>query len=238
MGKSAAENLLRDLEVHAGDDVPETGTPQDRVDANVHSFAAIMAAGSNPLIIDTPEQDFLRCLGRELAACAADNEMMHLTMLLKFCESPIERILISTVWMRATQLQLLGQARPVILHSTGNAIGDPFGRETLTIEPQAKIGKFRVDFRLTRILMVPDFGSLDPKGVPGAKLIRRELLVECDGHEFHDATKERAAKDKARDRELQSAGYNLFRFTGSEIWNKPLTCAKQILDHLEKWSDE
>lgn len=55
------------------------------------------------------------------------------------------------------------------------------------------------------------------------------LVVECDGHEFHERTKEQAAKDRSRDRRLQEAGYTVFRFTGSEIWRDPCKCSDQII---------
>ena len=49
------------------------------------------------------------------------------------------------------------------------------------------------------------------------------IAVECDGHEFHEKTKQQAARDKARDRD---------RFTGSEIWKDPGACADEVLVHL------
>lgn len=54
------------------------------------------------------------------------------------------------------------------------------------------------------------------------------LAIECDGHEFHERTKEQAARDRARDRALQEAGLTIFRFTGSEIYRDPFGCADQV----------
>jgi very-short-patch-repair endonuclease len=56
-----------------------------------------------------------------------------------------------------------------------------------------------------------------------------ETVVECDGHDFHERTKEQAASDKARDRALQALGMRVLRFTGSEIWSDPLVCAREAL---------
>lgn len=56
------------------------------------------------------------------------------------------------------------------------------------------------------------------------------LVVECDGHEFHERTKEQAARDRSRDRRLQSAGYTVFRFTGAEIYSQRNMVARQILE--------
>jgi hypothetical protein len=54
------------------------------------------------------------------------------------------------------------------------------------------------------------------------------VVVECDGHDFHERTKEQAQHDKTRDREMQSMGFPVLRFTGSEIWRDAWVCAAQI----------
>lgn len=61
------------------------------------------------------------------------------------------------------------------------------------------------------------------------------IVVECDGHEFHERTKEQAAHDKSRDRFLQTEGLKVLRFTGSEIWNKTYDCANEII--RAAWKD-
>lgn len=53
--------------------------------------------------------------------------------------------------------------------------------------------------------------------------------IECDGYEFHAATKEQVAKDKTRDRKLTKAGYNTIRFTGSQIYNESSECVREII---------
>jgi len=55
----------------------------------------------------------------------------------------------------------------------------------------------------------------------------RKLAVECDGHEFHDRTKQQAAHDRARDRELLAMGIPTVRFTGSEIHHSSERCAHE-----------
>lgn len=75
--------------------------------------------------------------------------------------------------------------------------------------PQVRIGRFVVDF-----FVAYDKGD----GTTGG------IVIECDGHDFHEKTKEQAAHDKARDRDLQSRGYRVFRFTGSEIHRDPVAC--------------
>jgi len=81
-------------------------------------------------------------------------------------------------------------------------------------EPQAKVGKYRVDF-----LLSCDNGNY--------------VIVECDGHEYHEKSKKQAARDKSRDRDLQSKGYIALRFTGSEIYKNPFQCAEKAFSVVD-----
>jgi very-short-patch-repair endonuclease len=56
----------------------------------------------------------------------------------------------------------------------------------------------------------------------------RFLAIECDGHDFHDRTKEQAARDKARDRKLLSEGVRVMRFTGYELYRDPQAVGLEI----------
>jgi hypothetical protein len=53
--------------------------------------------------------------------------------------------------------------------------------------------------------------------------------VELDGHDFHERTKEQAERDKKRDRDLQSVGYHVARFTGSQVYRDPLGVAEEAI---------
>lgn len=57
-----------------------------------------------------------------------------------------------------------------------------------------------------------------------------EIVVELDGHDFHERTKEQAQRDKARDRAFTTDGIPVLRFTGSEVWRDAAACARQVLD--------
>lgn len=59
------------------------------------------------------------------------------------------------------------------------------------------------------------------------------IVVECDGHDYHERTKEQAAHDKERDRIINRAGHEVMRFTGSEIYTDPVRCAKEVWKTLE-----
>jgi very-short-patch-repair endonuclease len=48
------------------------------------------------------------------------------------------------------------------------------------------------------------------------------LGVEIDGYEWHDKTKEQAARDKRRDRELLLAGLPTIHFAGTEVYSNAM----------------
>jgi very-short-patch-repair endonuclease len=102
----------------------------------------------------------------------------------------------------------------------------PYYTTDFFIKPQDKIevnkSKYRVDFFIATCYRDKYHG----------------FVIECDGHDFHEKTKEQAKKDKKRDRDLVQEGYTVIRFTGSEIYKNPTICAREviniILSHFEK----
>lgn len=89
--------------------------------------------------------------------------------------------------------------------------------KALIVRPQATIGARRADF------LVHAFDHRRTRSW-------RRLIVECDGHDFHERTKVQARRDRSRDRLALMDGYDCFRFTGSEIWSDPWGCAGEILN--------
>jgi very-short-patch-repair endonuclease len=57
-----------------------------------------------------------------------------------------------------------------------------------------------------------------------------QIVLEIDGHDYHNLTKEQAQRDRTRDREFARNGYVVLRFTGSEAFVKPVECWQEILD--------
>jgi very-short-patch-repair endonuclease len=76
-----------------------------------------------------------------------------------------------------------------------------YGAFHYTVKRQAHIKDYRVDF----LISYSD----------------KNIVIECDGHEFHEKTKQQASRDKKRDRELQKLGYYVLRYSGSDIVNDP-----------------
>ncbi|MCL2840309.1 MAG: endonuclease domain-containing protein [Defluviitaleaceae bacterium] len=60
-----------------------------------------------------------------------------------------------------------------------------------------------------------------------------QVIVECDGHDFHQKTKEQVIRDNERQMALQLAGYDVIRFSGSQIYTNPLKCVKNVYDFIE-----
>lgn len=126
---------------------------------------------------------------------------------IEFCESPIERLLGMWIYF---WVMVKG------IHEDG----------CFTLNPQHEIkiqtGQvFRVDFCIS-CKMKGEYIS---------------LVVECDGHDYHEKTKEQAQKDKNRDRLLKMAGYEVIHFTGSEIWADPSKCAREVISMLKRLWD-
>lgn len=61
----------------------------------------------------------------------------------------------------------------------------------------------------------------------------KKYVVECDGHEFHQKTKEQVQNDYCRERDLTLCGYTVLRFTGSEIVSNTAICAREIYEIIE-----
>lgn len=85
----------------------------------------------------------------------------------------------------------------------------------LWIFPQAHVCGHRVDFVCLARQSDPDRTW--------------RLVVECDGHDFHERTKEQASRDRERDRRFQDAGYTVYRFTGAELHRNLYACCKQVI---------
>lgn len=98
----------------------------------------------------------------------------------------------------------------------------PMPSPRVVLYPQLKLGPYRADM----------FAVVDRPATRSQPASRRTMVIECDGHDFHEKTKEQASADKARDRYLQTRGHLVFRFSGSDIWRRPILCAREALAAL------
>jgi len=92
----------------------------------------------------------------------------------------------------------------------------------MIIKQQDKIGKYRADFCI----------SYNPYQKAKDRSDQKAVVVELDGHEFHDKDERQRRYEKARDRFFQKNGYVIFHYTGSEICRDPLVAASEVFSFL------
>lgn len=136
----------------------------------------------------------------------------------KAIESPIERLLFVGIDALVTQECAMCFGR-IVLADGRRSITEECAKEAqefgaLLLQYQHRLLDWRADF----VLSAPSYSG-------------RKIIIECDGHDFHERTKEQAAKDRSRDRSATAAGHRIFRFTGSEIYRDPLGCSRDALKH-------
>jgi very-short-patch-repair endonuclease len=130
------------------------------------------------------------------------------------CESPIEELMLAALVEVFNNFDDWNM--PVV--SASEFLNTDFPGKNIILACQVPLGDYRVDFAMNVRGAQPPYW----------------LVIECDGHDFHEKTKAQAARDKKRDRELQARGLRVFRFTGSEIWRAPHLCAIEILTMVER----
>lgn len=84
---------------------------------------------------------------------------------------------------------------------------------------------------------IPDFlfdgSQADCYDSPKTERVRGiKVAIECDGHEFHQKTKLQVARDNERELALKMHGYDVIRFSGSQIYNDPLGCAEKAFKYI------
>lgn len=216
MEKSWDKQFLTNLRLYEGED--------NRRERRV---VACSAVGE-----ETDETRLFETAWNALAHDYIQKACKHLERLVDVTESPIERAMLYA-------LAIVGHdhAPNVRYRVGGSTFGDyDDGIDAIVIEPQAQLGEYRVDFLLECREWIPDFDHprklKDGQEIPGSMYATSKLIVECDGHDFHDRTKEQASRDRQRDRELAKLGLPVFRYTGADIWASVFSCAKEAIEHL------
>lgn len=140
------------------------------------------------------------------------------------CESPIEEMLLMALLFSPDEAIFGSHDQPVgtveQLRAWGHEPCVSLGIfDGWLLFAQEVVGPYRLDFAIVHL---------------GAG----RIAIECDGHEFHERTKEQAARDKRRDRALQSAGWRVVRFAGSEIYRDAHACVAEIRGLMSAMSEE
>lgn len=141
--------------------------------------------------------------GKTLELIGVENEMN--ADYLERCQSPIEQLLFLALTDHFKNL---------------NAF---FPDLDYFIEPQFEIengeNKYRADF----LLRIADY----------AKEKNHLFVIECDGHDFHEKTKEQIRNDRSRERIFLKKGFTVIRFSGSEIFESPDGCAFEVWEIMK-----
>lgn len=135
--------------------------------------------------------------------------------------SPIERDLMMGLIIRCKwemlEYKIITTATKLADLASAARLASALPRGPLVIFKEHPVENFRADFLLA---MARKFG--DPSSV-------MFIGVECDGHQYHDKTREQAQRDKERDRRFLLSGVPVMRFTGSEIFRAPVACGAQAI---------
>jgi hypothetical protein len=94
----------------------------------------------------------------------------------------------------------------------------------LRAQEKVTIGKrtLRLDFEI-----VPQDDGLFPRAARNHLEVQR-IGVELDGHDYHERTREQVTRRNKRDRSLQSTGWRVFHFSGSEFNRDPVACVDAV----------
>lgn len=178
---------------------------------------------------DKTAQDFALEAAKAIGIRAEEDALRRWKLWTEKCESEIERVFVAGLMDAATP-HFDWNENGIFFRSTAYEPDSWFvspglaGDSGLQVWPQAQIGDFRVDFAMHGRQVhwnekQQQWCNHDVK-----------IIVECDGHDFHERTKEQAERDRSRDRELTLQGFVVVRFTGREIWRDPSGCGYALLE--------
>lgn len=165
---------------------------------------------------------------KEFAEYSVHTELETLRVVHSWCESEIERqFATALMFAEVPAFFTWSDSRPYprLKMVTAQALleeRESDQEEAFLCAPQVPImgGKYRVDFLVCGYLF------------EAKQWI--DLVIECDGHDFHERTKEQAARDRSRDRAMMAGGYHVMRFTGSEIYRNSDRCIAEVENFLTK----
>lgn len=156
--------------------------------------------------MEQPVLSYIETLQRQ--ADDANTQLELVTWAFNLCESPIERQLLLAYLQRYPVT-----AHPDGKHSPLFVDVDTERGSWVSFTQQQHIcldkQMFRADFFFMRLVEDAEAQRLN---------VARSVVVEVDGHDFHERTKEQARKDRKRDRLMLRNGLYVLRYTGSEVF--------------------
>lgn len=122
------------------------------------------------------------------------------------CDSPIEELFLAGLMAASFR------NGDVIEFREGGLLNSPAPTRP-TCYQQIRISEFKVDF----LLVKPTASSV------------QNIVIECDGHDYHERTPDQATRDRSRDRFFSMKGYTVLRFTGTELAADAYKCGFEVL---------
>jgi very-short-patch-repair endonuclease len=157
------------------------------------------------------EQDEFRAVeaDRRLRAWRTDGGPAQLTLPTLGSESPLEAMLLDAFFASGLFERLVVPSDVVV----GSG---PFGLllQQVTIPSIEK--RYRLDFAIMNAA----------EGL--------YVAVEVDGHQWHESTPYQVQSDKSRDRKLTAAGWQVLRFTGSEVYRDAAACVREVRELISR----
>lgn len=123
-----------------------------------------------------------------------------------------EQVQYSLAWFKRIEKQTASPIESIVCLYLREFANNDFQPLELDVVPQSKIENYTVDFLVIH------------------EKSKTWIVIECDGHDFHEKTKKQAAHDKKRDRFLVKKGFFLLRYTGSQICENP----QEIIDDVSE----
>lgn len=156
---------------------------------------------------------------REGAEEVANHFIECFDMTGRLCESPMEKLLAVALYSETSGPEGIFLHHMSVDLENNLLAGPRFPNDPgAIIFPQSTIGPYRVDFAI--------WDRSHDCAPP------RWIVVEVDGHDYHERTKAQARRDKQRDRYMAIRGIRVLRFTGSEVYADPDKCVAEILENL------
>lgn len=140
------------------------------------------------------------------------------TVLSRICESPIE-VQLGCAILAHDRMDRVMRANGIIV--CGPKEVSDYREDMWLLVPQYEWEGYRIDL-----------------AIRAPRYRFKWIFIECDGHDFHERTKEQAANDRQKDRAIQASGFPVLRFTGSEIYRDPGACGDAFFEFLEQRVDD
>lgn len=143
---------------------------------------------------------------------------------LSACGSPLERR------FGEAMFHVLGDAVEVRGPRSDNGIIGVMPGWKSIISTQTRFEQWRPDFMMMSLacgFLGDHWGEEAMKDAP-----HNTLVIEIDGHKYHERTKEQARRDRSRDRGMLAIDWIPMRFTGQEVHQDAEACALQAAEYF------